>query len=61
MILPIENHLKIWTTIIEFKKYICPYKDCIHKNEKECEVQKHVGKEILKSRYDNYIKFIEKR
>ena len=22
MILPIENHLKIWTTIIEFKKYI---------------------------------------
>ena len=48
-------------SFLEFKKYNCPYKDCMHINEKECEVKKHIGKDILKSRYDNYIKFIEKR
>lgn len=45
----------------EFDKYNCPYKDCSHINEKECQVKKHIGTEILKSRYENYLKFIEKR
>ena len=48
-------------SFIEFKKYDCPYKNCSHTNEKECKVKKEVGKGILKSRYDNYLKFIEKR
>ena len=51
----------IKNSFIEFKKYNCPYKDCTHKKEKECAVKKHVGESILKSRYENYIKFIEKR
>ena len=46
---------------IEFNKYSCPYKNCMHINEKECEVKKHINNEILSSRYENYIKFIEKR
>lgn len=46
---------------IEFKNYKCPYKDCKHILEKECLVKRAVNKTILKSRYDNYKKFIEKR
>lgn len=46
---------------IEFKIKDCPYKNCMHINEKECEIKRLVGKNILKSRYDNYLKFIEKR
>lgn len=46
----------------EFLDYKCLYKDCKHINEKDCEVKKAVDKNlILKSRYDNYVKFIEKR
>lgn len=46
----------------EFKFYPCPFKDCSHTNESECSVKKKVEQnEILSSRYDNYIKFIEKR
>ena len=47
---------------IEFKDYECPFRDCNHTNEKECSIKKAVedGK-ILKSRYDNYVKFIEER
>ena len=49
---------------IEFNKYreLCKYKDCMHVKEKdgECEIKRRVGKDILKSRYENYLKFIEK-
>ena len=47
--------------MIEFNKYrdLCFYKDCMHINEEDCEIKRQVGKNILKSRYDNYIKFIE--
>lgn len=48
-------------SFIEFRKYNCPYSDCMHINEKECEVKKHIGKDILESRYEDYIKFVEKR
>jgi len=49
---------------IEFNEYKddCEYKDCMHVNEKICAIKEMVENEtILKSRYDNYLKFIEKR
>ena len=49
---------------IEFNGYrqFCEYKDCMHINEKLCSVKQNVeNNNILKSRYDNYLKFIEKR
>lgn len=49
---------------IEFNKYreLCEYQDCMHNNEDNCEIKKLVNKGIiLKSRYDNYIKFIENK
>ena len=52
---------EIRESFIEFKDYKCPYKDCMHINEKDCKVKASVGKTILKSRYANYLKFIEKR
>ncbi len=46
----------------EFNKITCPYKDCNHINEKDCSVKKEVQNgNILKSRYTNYLKFIERR
>ena len=45
---------------IEFKKYPCPFKDCMHIKELECNVIKNVkNHNILESRYENYKKFIE--
>lgn len=49
---------------IEFNEYKdnCEYKDCMHINEKKCTIKENVQNNIiLKSRYDNYLKFIEKR
>ncbi len=47
---------------IEFKKYPCPFKDCMHLTEKECIVKKEVEKgNILVTRYDDYKKFISGR
>ncbi len=47
---------------LEFSKFDCEYKDCMHINEKECKVRKLVEEgKILSSRYENYIKFIEKK
>lgn len=42
----------------EFKKYNCKYKDCSHTKEDGCSIKDN--KNILKSRYYNYIKFIER-
>lgn len=43
----------------EFKKYKCSFKDCFHEKEKGCEVRSALErKEILTSRYDNYIRFL---
>lgn len=46
---------------IEFNKYreLCRYKDCMHNKEDECEIKKQIDNKILKTRYDNYIKFIK--
>lgn len=44
---------------LEFKKYSCPFKDCMHLKENECNVIKEVNnKNILASRYENYKNFI---
>jgi len=49
---------QIRNSFIEFDKYSCPFKDCFHLNEKECVVKKQVDNNILRSRYDNYMKFL---
>lgn len=49
---------------IEFLNYNdkCKYRDCMHHNEEECGVKDALKEgKILPSRYENYIKFIEKR
>ena len=49
---------------IEFNKYrdYCEYKDCMHNKESKCEIKKQVeNNNILLSRYNNYIKFINER
>lgn len=49
-------------SFIEFNLYKdgCRYKDCMHYKENECSVKEKVeSNEILKSRYDNYLKFIK--
>ncbi len=45
---------------VEFKKYTCKFKDCYHNHIKGCRVEEAVlNGEILKSRYDNYLKMLE--
>lgn len=47
---------------IEFNEYknYCEYKDCMHVNEIKCGIKDNVlNGNILKSRYDNYLNFIE--
>lgn len=50
---------------VEFNLYRdnCKYADCMHNKEdiNSCMVKQEIGKKILKSRYDNYLKFIEKK
>mgnify|MGYP001420404419 FL=1 len=59
------NKEDIRDNFIEFNEYKdkCKYRDCMHINEDDCEIKRRVSNnEILKSRYDNYVKFIlEKR
>ena len=55
------NKEVIRDNMIEFNKYKdkCKYRDCMHINEDECEIKNLVEKGIiLKTRYENYIKFI---
>ena len=47
---------------IEFNEYKdkCKFRDCMHNNEQVCEVKNKVlDNTILKSRYENYLKFIK--
>ena len=40
----------------------CKYRDCMHDKEDQCEIKNKVNEEIiLKSRYDNYLKFISEK
>ncbi|MBP3461315.1 MAG: ribosome small subunit-dependent GTPase A [Bacilli bacterium] len=46
---------------IEFNEYKdnCKFRDCMHKNENICEIKNKVEeKEIIESRYENYLNFI---
>ncbi len=53
---------EIRDSFIEFSNFPCPFKDCFHIKEEECNVKKNVQNgNILDSRYEDYIKFIEKR
>lgn len=53
---------KIKDAFIEFKNYPCPYKDCSHTKENECSVKKAVmDNNILETRYEDYLKFIDGR
>ena len=48
---------------IEFNNYRekCEYKDCMHISEKKCEIKKQLEeKNILESRYENYLKFLKR-
>lgn len=48
---------------VEFNQYrhLCKYKDCMHRKEQHCMIKEKVEDgTILKSRYDNYLNFIEK-
>lgn len=50
---------EIRDTFVEFFNYPCPFRDCMHQFEGECEVKKNVENgNILSSRYENYIKFL---
>ncbi len=50
---------EIRDSFIEFSDFPCPFKDCMHLNEKECCVIEAVEEnKILKSRYENYKKII---
>ena len=43
----------------DFKRYPCPFKDCMHTNEEECSVKLEVSSNnIMESRYLNYLNFI---
>ena len=58
------NNSDIRDNFIEFNKYRdnCEYKDCMHNNEDNCEIKKRLKEgKILDSRYNNYIKFIDRR
>ncbi len=49
---------------IEFNNYRdkCAYKDCKHHLEEDCEIKRQLQQHnILNSRYENYIKFIDRR
>jgi len=53
------NKYDIRDSFIEFERYSCKFKDCMHLNEKVCSVKEAVENgEILESRYNNYKKMI---
>ena len=55
------DKVDIRDSFIEFRKYPCPFKDCMHINEKECSIIKKVEEgKILESRYRHYKKLINK-
>lgn len=57
----IESISNVKDYFIEFDKYHCPYKNCNHIKEDNCKVKEAVNKnKILKSRYENYKKFVER-
>ena len=59
--LELNNYSKeeIRNAFVEFSNYPCPFKDCSHTNEEECNVKREIyANNILESRYLNYLNFI---
>lgn len=54
------SDIEIRDAFIEFG-YNCKYRDCMHLNEDGCDVISRVGNDILKSRYENYVKFLRRK
>ena len=55
------SKIDIRDNFIEFNNYKikCQYKDCMHDKEDKCEIKNKVDENvILRSRYNNYLKFI---
>ena len=56
------SNMEIKDNFIDFDKYRseCEFRDCKHIKEEKCGIKEHVQNgDILKSRYENYIKFIK--
>jgi len=52
--------IEVRDAFVEFSKFPCLYRDCMHTNESDCMVKQAVDdKKILKSRYENYLKLME--
>lgn len=50
---------EIRDSFVEFLNYPCPFGDCNHTKEGECEVKKAINDgKIMKTRYENYLNFI---
>ena len=55
------NNIEINDNFVDFDKYReeCEFRDCTHIKEENCGIKKHVDSgDILKSRYENYLKFV---
>ena len=55
------NNIEIKDNFIDFDKYRgeCEFRDCTHIKEDNCAIKMHVQNgDILKSRYENYLKFV---
>ena len=51
---------KLKETFLEFQKYECDFKDCMHIKEDGCYIKEMVQEgKIRLTRYENYKKFIE--
>ena len=60
--LEFTNMLKseIRDAFIEFRKYPCPYRDCMHIKEDDCKVKEMVKNGIIPTfRYENYINLLK--
>lgn len=54
------NKEQLRDTFGEFSEYECKYRDCMHNKETNCGVKEAVEKkQILQSRYNNYLLFLE--
>ena len=54
------DKLQLKDTFVEFANYDCKFRDCVHNKEKDCGVKEAVeNKQILKTRYENYLAFLE--
>ena len=52
--------IEIRDAFIEFKNFPCPYRDCTHIKESDCQVKKAVELgNIAKFRYDNYLDLVK--